>query len=83
MQDTKPEIFQKQKEIFLAKTPGERLSICLEMIDFGRTLVESRIKAKYPEISDSELKAEVFKTFYKNNFSPEKLEKIADWLRKE
>jgi len=81
MNDTRPEIIQKQKEIYLAKSPGERLAICLDMIDFGRKLAESRIRSKNPGISDSELKAEIFKSFYQDDFPPEKLEEIAEWLR--
>ena len=81
MNDTKPEVIQKQREIFFAKSPGERLRICLDMIDFGRTLMESQIRSKNPEITDNELKAEVFKAFYKNDFPSEKLEEIANWLR--
>ena len=80
MKDTTAEIEKKQKEIFMAKSPGERLVICLEMTDFARALVESGIKAKNPHISSFELRAEVFKRFYKNDFQPDKLEKIARWL---
>ncbi len=80
MKDTKTKIEKKQKEIFMAKSPGERLAICLEMTDFARALVESGIKAKNPNISSFELRAEVFKRFYKNDFKPDELEKIAHWL---
>ena len=41
MKDTKSKIELKQKEIFMAKSPGERLAICLEMTDFARSLDES------------------------------------------
>ena len=80
MKDTTAEIEKKQREILMAKSPGERLAICLEMTDFAHELVESGIKAKTPNISCFDLKAEVFKRFYKNDFEGEELERIAHWL---
>ena len=80
MKDTTAEIEKKQRDLFMAKSPGERLAICLEMTDFARALVETRIKSKHPNISGLNLKAEVFKHFYKNDFKPDELEKIAHWL---
>ena len=83
MKDTSTKTHKKQLEIYMAKSAGERLTICLEMIDFGRTLAETKIKEENPNITASDLKAEVFKLFYKNDFEGEELEKIADWLRLE
>ncbi len=81
MEDTPTNIQKKQLEIFMAKSPDERMTICFEMIDFGRTLAETKIKEENPNITTSELKAEVFKLFYKNDFEASELEKIAVWLR--
>jgi hypothetical protein len=47
------------------------------MIDDARTIVENSIKIKNPSITKAELAVAVFKRFYKNDFSPELLEKIA------
>jgi len=81
MQDTPANIVRMQKEIFMSKSPGERLRICLQMTDFARTLTETKIKAKTPDITASSLKAEVFKLFYKDYFSEKDLAKIALWLK--
>lgn len=83
MKETPTNIQKKQLEIYMAKSEDDRLTICLEMINFGRILAETRIKEENANITAAELKAEVFKLFYKNDFEVEELEKIADCLRKE
>lgn len=50
MEDTPVNIQKKQLEIFMAKSEDERLTICFEMIDFGRTLAETRIKEENPDL---------------------------------
>jgi len=81
MKDTPSIIQKKQKDIFMSKSEDERLTIGLEMIDFGRALAEVRIREEHPNISEAELKAEIFKLFYKNDFTSDELDKIARWLR--
>jgi hypothetical protein len=81
MKDTPINIQKKQLEIFMAKSEEERLTICLEMIDFGRSLAETGIKENNPKITAADLKAELFKLFYKKDFETDELEKIADWLK--
>jgi hypothetical protein len=45
-------------------------------------IVENSIKAKNPSISERELVVEVFKRFYQDEFSAEKLEEICAAIRK-
>jgi hypothetical protein len=77
MNDTSPHIYKKQYEIIAAKPLKERILMGLSMIDDARTIVENSIKLKNPTISKADLAVEVFKRFYKNDFSPELLNKIA------
>ncbi len=46
------------------------------MTDYVYQVVENSIKALHPAISKKSLKIEVFKRFYKNDFTPETLNKI-------
>ena len=76
MLDTTVEMVQKQREIFFSKTSNERFLIGAETIAFGRVMVESSIKQKEPEISELDLKINVFKRYYGNFFTNNELEKI-------
>ena len=76
MLDTSQEMIQKQREIFFLKTSNERFMIGAETIAFGRTIVESSIKQKHPQISELNLKIAVFKRYYENIFSKVEFEKI-------
>lgn len=80
MQDTSPEIMLIQHNIWMKKTEEERFRMGIEMIEEGRKLVESSIKNENPGISPTELKREVFKRFYENDFSAEELNTILQHL---
>ena len=82
MTDTPDHIYQMQHDIMMRMTPHERFMQGIEMIDYGRMLVENSIKAKNPAISERELVVEVFKRYYQDEFSPEKLEVICAAIRK-
>lgn len=76
MNDTPPEIRQKQIEMFLKKTPRERFLIGADLIDAGRIIMISNIKKDNPGISDLEVKIEVTKRCYSRDFQPAEMEKI-------
>ena len=76
MLDTTEEILQKQREIYFKKTASERSMLGAELINFGRTIVESSIRQDNPEISPLDLKIAVFKRYYGNTFSKEETESI-------
>ena len=81
MQDTPEHIIQKQREIIHAKSPDERFMIGVEMINFGRMMVESSIRQSNPQISEIDLKVETFKRCYSQSFDPEELNKIINGFR--
>lgn len=78
MLDTTDEIIQKQREIIFSKTASERFIIGVELINFGRIVVESSIKNEMPGISEIDLKIAVFKRYYENYFSKDDLDKIIE-----
>ncbi len=81
MQDAPVDIIQKQREIIHAKSADERFMIGVEMINFGRMMVESSIRQNNPNISEIDLKIETFKRCYSQSFDSEELIKIINGLR--
>ena len=79
--DTPKEIRKIQNRIFFQKTVQERFQIGIEMIEDTKKIVENSIKSKNPQISEIDLKIEVFKRFYKNDFSEEKMGDIVKGFR--
>ena len=76
MKDTPDHIRQKQNEIWLAKSPQERVRLGFEMIDDSIKMTRFFIQQQHPEISERDLKVAVFRRFYQNDFSEEELQKI-------
>ena len=72
-----------------ARPPGgDRFRIASDMFDITRAMVIAGIRAEKPQITESELRQELFLRYYGDEFSPEQRKKIlaaiADyWRRKE
>ena len=81
MNDTSRDTLQKQFEIIMAKPLKKRLEGLFEMTDLSRKIIENRIIAKNPKISEIELKVELFKVFYKSDFDEHLLQQIADSIK--
>jgi len=80
MIDTNEEMHRKQLEVIYAKSPEERFIIGGELIELGRYIVENSIKLQNPDLSELDLKIEVLKRYYSQEFSPEELNKIISSL---
>ncbi|GAA4454403.1 hypothetical protein GCM10023189_20800 [Nibrella saemangeumensis] len=76
MKDTPAPVRQLQLELFQRMTPGQRIQVCLQMIDDGRKLVEGRIRADHPEWSTGQVVAAVCEELYRQEFSGEELAQI-------
>ena len=72
---------QLQKEIIMQKPAKERFEIAMQLTDDYRKNIENDIKGENPQNSANDLKIEVFKRFYKNDFSEEKMEDIVKGFR--
>jgi len=81
MKDTPENIIQKQREIIHSKSPDERFMMGVEMINFGRMMVESSIRQSNPHISEIDLKVETFKRYYSQSFDPEEMNEIIKGLK--
>ena len=65
----------------MAKPLKRRLEGLFEMTDLSRKIIQNRIIAKNPEISEVELKVELFKIFYQSDFDEHSLQQIADSIK--
>ena len=72
---------QLQKEIMMQKAAKERFEIAMQLTDDYKRNIENDIKEENPQISIGDLKIEVFRGFYKNDFSEEKMEDIVQGFR--
>jgi len=78
MNDTPDNIRKMQFQIIHSKPLKERIRMMTEMTDFSRKLIENQIRRRDPEITDIELRMEVFKAFYKDDYDAPTLKKIMD-----
>jgi hypothetical protein len=78
LNDTHTDIYIKQLEIFLSKSDAERFQVCEELILFGRKILESNIIQENKDLSEINLKVEVFKRCYAGQFTSEELDRITD-----
>ncbi len=81
MNDTPKYIQQKQFEIIIAKPLKERLNGLFEMTELSRKIILNRIKTKMPDISEIDLKIELFKAFYRYDYDKETLNRIAENMK--
>ena len=74
--DTKPGFYEKQLEIIFSMTEKQRFMEGADMIDFGYSVVKNSILSKNPDIGEPELKLEIFKRLYPDEFTPEEIKNI-------
>ena len=82
MNDTTKFIQQKQFEIIMSKPLKERLAGIFEMTDLSRKIIRNRLNIKNPDITEVDLKIELFKTFYRFDFDNNSLIKIAESMKR-
>ena len=57
--DTSMAALERQRETFRRMTPGERLAVAAEMSDEIRAVTEAGIRARHPDYSDDQVRAEL------------------------
>lgn len=81
MKDTKQHIYDLQMEIINSKTAEQRTAMGVEMIDFAYYIIRNQIMEE-EGLTGKPLIAEIFKRFYKNDFTKKESEKmIADLMK--
>ena len=81
MNDTPKHILKKQFEIINKRSDAEKIEKLFELTELSREIILGQLREKHPEMSERELIAELFKIFYKKDFSSEKLNEIAESIR--
>lgn len=76
MLDTHPEIAVRYRNMMMRKSGEQRLRMGSSMFDAAKRIVCESILAKYPDITDAEMKREIFLRFYGHEFSPTDREKL-------
>jgi len=62
--DTKPSAAELQDDIHRRFSPAERLRMAIEMSEFARSLSRAGLRDRHPELSESELDAEMLNLMY-------------------
>jgi hypothetical protein len=52
-----------------------------KMTELSRTIILNQLRAQKPELNEIELKIELFRTFYRDDFKEETLYKIAEEMK--
>ena len=81
MNDTPRYILQKQFEIIYAKPLKERLDGLFEMTELSRKIIKHQLASKQPELTEIEIKIELFKAFYRFDFDSVTLNRIAENMK--
>jgi hypothetical protein len=81
MNDTPRYVLQKQFDIINAKPLKERLEGLFEMTELSRKIIQNQLASKRPEMTEIELKIELFKAFYRFDFDEFTLNHIAEDMR--
>jgi hypothetical protein len=81
LNDTSPEMAERFRRVLRERSGSDRVRIVSDMFEMARALVTASVKAQRPEISDADLRGEVFRRFYASDFTPEDLASIVDRLK--
>jgi hypothetical protein len=81
MNDTPRYILQKQFEIIYAKPLKERLDGLFEMTELSRKIIRHQLVSKQPELTEIEIKIELFKAFYRFDFDDVTLNRIVENMK--
>jgi hypothetical protein len=83
MFDTHPDITIRFRDLMMSKTGQERLLMGCSMYDTARQIVRDAIYNNRPEITEEDMKKEIFLRFYGKEFSPSDREKFLTVLTSE
>ncbi|TKJ37172.1 MAG: hypothetical protein CEE38_09775 [Planctomycetes bacterium B3_Pla] len=80
MNDTHPDVAIRYRDLMMSKTGQQRLRMGCSMYDAAKQIVRSAIYNSHPEITDAEMKREIFLRFYGHEFSRADREKLISAL---
>jgi len=80
MFDTHPDVAIRFRDLMMSKTGQQRLLMGCSMYDTARQIVRSAIYNSRPEITEDEMKKEIFLRFYGKEFRRADREKFLSAL---
>jgi hypothetical protein len=81
MRDTPPDVDAMYRDLLLSRTPAERVRMAASMHEAARAIIRAGIPDDCWE-TEADLRIEVFRRFYRQDFSPEEMARIVEGLRK-
>ena len=81
MNDTPPDVAAVFTALLMQRSEGERAMMAFEMFDVARALMTADIRARHPDITDSELRVQIFERTYGNEFDEAARADIARRIR--
>ena len=81
MNDTPPDVDQAVMALMMQRSESDRAMMAFEMFDLARALMTADIRTRHPEISDVELRVQIFERTYGADFTPADRARIVRGLR--
>ena len=81
MSDTPPDVDQAVTFLMMQRSESDRAMMAFEMFDLARALMTADIRARHPEISEVELRVQIFERTYGADFTPADQARIVRRLR--
>ncbi len=81
MNDTPPAVDAMYRELLMRKSPAERVRMAASMHDAAKAILRAGIPADCRH-NEVDLRIEVFRRFYRQDFSPEEMARIVEGLRR-
>lgn len=80
MHDTPREIEDRLWAMYAERTPEERLRMVFSMFETAKALLRAGILHEQPDLSEAEIRRELFLRLHGNDFSPEERDKIGRYI---
>ena len=82
MTDTPPDVDAAFTRMFAGRSAEDRLRMTCEMFDAAKTLVAADIRARRPDISEADLRVQMFERMYFGDFDEVARSRIVTALRR-
>ena len=80
--DTHPDIVALQRQQIMKKSGAERIKMAFSMFATAKQLVRANLQSRFPQMTEEQLRIEIFKRIYMNDFSPAIIEKIIQSMQR-
>ena len=81
MKDTPAEVQKMYHDLLMSRTPAERVQMVCSMHETARAIIRAGIPDDAWE-TEKDLRLEVFRRFYREDFTPEEMDRIVEGLRR-